>query len=272
MGGQSGCRLDAGAEDGVRTVRAADGAAQEVVVRFVRADAYDGPALAAQACEILGADEREAHARLRPTVARLDYLAAHALARTTLAEFAGCEPSRLRLRPSPWGRPEIVTPRSARRLRFSLSHSDGMALCAVAVHGAVGADVESLRNIGPDPLCLAEAICCRREKDALRALPTSARAEVLLSMWTLKEAITKAMGLGFQFPFTRIAIHWEENRLAAVEFDSEAAGDASEWRLASLRLTPYHVAAVAARCAAADEVAIRFEAAASTSKWFSAPT
>src|SRR5207245_5427694 len=129
------------------------------IVRFVRAEAFEGDLLARCARRILGAAERRALARLRPPAARRDYLAAHALARTMLAELAGCEPSRVRFRCSPRGRPEFDGPPGASPLRFSLSHAEGVALCAVAEGRAVGADVESLRNVGPDPLRVAEAVC-----------------------------------------------------------------------------------------------------------------
>jgi len=232
---------------------------REVVVRFVRAEAFEDAVLAARARRILAADEREALARLRPVAARRDYLAAHVLARRMLAELAGSDPTQLRILSSPRGRPELVAPQGGSPLSFSISHADGVGLCAVATGCAVGADVESLRNVGPDPLGVAETVCSTRERDALRALPASARAERLLSIWTLKEAVAKARGLGFYFPLVHVTILHEGGGAPAVEFDPELADDASRWRLAWLRLTPCHVAAVAVRAARGDEVGIRFE-------------
>ena len=158
----------------------------------MRTEVYEDAVLASRAREVLGADEGAALARLRPEAARRDYLAAHALARTMLAELAGSDPARLRFRCPPRGRPELVAPPAARHLRFSISHADGIALCAVAAGCVVGADVESLRNVGPDPLGVAASVCSRREMDALAMLPASARAERLLSIWTAKEAVAKA--------------------------------------------------------------------------------
>src|SRR5206468_11134888 len=133
----------------------------------------------------------------------------------------------------------------ARHLRFSISHADGIALCAAAAAGCVvGADVESLRNVGPDPLGVAESVCSRREMDALAMLPAPARAERLLSIWTAKEAVAKATGLGFRLPLPLIAVHEESNGPPA-ESRTEAAEEKTPWRLASLRLTPCPVAAVA---------------------------
>jgi 4'-phosphopantetheinyl transferase len=151
-----------------------------------------------------------------------------------------------------------VAPPGARRLRFSISHADGVALCAVAAACDVGADVESLRNIGPDPLGVADTVCSRRERCALRALPACARGERLLSIWTVKEAVAKATGLGFHLPLAHITVHGDGAGPPAVEFDTEAGEDASRWRLASLRLAPWHCAAVAVRGARGDDLTIRF--------------
>ena len=176
-----------------------------------------------------------------------------------LAELAGSDPARLRFRCPPRGRPELVAPPVARHLRFSISHADGIALCAAAAAGCVvGADVESLRSVGPDPLGVAESVCSRREMDALAMLPAPARAERLLSIWTAKEAVAKATGLGFRLPLPLIAVHEESNGPPA-EFGAGAAEEATPWRLASLRLTPCHVAAVAVFAVSSAHVALRFE-------------
>ena len=231
---------------------------REVVVRFVRTEAFEDAVLAARAQAVLGADEREALARLRPVVTRRDYLAAHVLARMMLAERTGAEPTRLCIRASRWGRPELVAPPGACRLSFSISHADGIALCAVAAGSAVGADVESLRNVGPDPLGVAEAVCSAREMHAIRALPPSARAERLLALWTLKEAVAKATGLGFHLPLAHIAVDEAGDGLPGVRLGADAADEGSPWRLASWRLAPWHRVAVAVRGAGGDELAIRF--------------
>ena len=107
------------------------GLPREVRVRFVRSDTYAALSWD-EAQSILDEDEREALARLRPVTAWRDYLAAHALVRTMLAEEMRCDPSRLQFRSTPRGRSEVIAPAGARRLHFSLAHADGLALCAVA--------------------------------------------------------------------------------------------------------------------------------------------
>jgi len=242
----------------------------EVAVRYVRSQAFADVGVATRARAILMADECTVLARLRPPAAQLDYLAAHVLARGMLAEVSGSEPAGIELRCPPGGSPEWAAPADALPRAFSISHADGIALCAVASGCRVGADVESLRNFGPDPLDVAEVVCSTAEKERLGALPATARAEYLLHLWTVKEAVAKAMGLGFRLPFDRItvqptgdgaALHFAEPMAGAsshtAAHELPACDDPSGWRIAVWRVT-HHLAAVAVCLPAEGEVVFRF--------------
>lgn len=213
----------------------------EIVARFVRTEPYESARSASRAAEVLGSDERAALERIRPAAVRRDYLGAQVLARMMLAELAGCDPTQLRFRTSPYGRPELVTSPGTPGFRFSISHADGVALCAIATGRTVGAKIESLRNFGAGALSVAAAGCCRQDWDAVSALPPAARAERLLSVCTCKDAIAQAKGFGVSRPV------------------AQTDGDPLRWVVGSMRVPPYHVAAVAVLCAADDDIPIRFE-------------
>lgn len=225
----------------------------DILVRFVRTAAFEDAAVAAQALELLDSDEREIFVRCRPAAARRDYLAAHALVRTMLAELTGADPHQLHFRAASGGRSQAVAPASACPLHFSLSHADGLALCAVSRGGEVGADVESLRNLGPDPLGVAAQVCAPGEMQALRALPAASQAESLLRLWTVKEAVAKATGQGFELPLNCLAL---DDSLSP---PPPTPGEDGGWQRVSLRLEPCHVISVAVPGAAADSAKVRFE-------------
>ena len=201
---------------------------REVLVRFVRTGIYDDTGTARSAWARLAPDERSALLRIHPPAAFRDSLAAHALARSMLARLAGCPPSQLRFQVGARGRPDPIAPPKARRLRISLSHADGIALCAVAAGVPVGADVESRRNVGPDPVGVAATICSSRERETLVALPPAERVDRFLELWTMKEAIAKAAGHGLTVPLHHLRVD-----------------DGSPWQVAIQWLTPDHLAAVA---------------------------
>src|SRR5580765_7519404 len=116
-------------EEGAMKTSGFDSPWRDVVVRFVRSACYEDPALALRAASTLSAEERQLLAHLDPPGARLDYLAAHALVRSMIAEMTGCRNDRIQIRAGRDGRSEALIPGAARGLGFSLSHADGIALC-----------------------------------------------------------------------------------------------------------------------------------------------
>src|SRR5215467_2745441 len=88
----------------------------EVIVRFVRCEPFRYSNLARHARDLLGSDERSRAARLRSSHERRDYLGAHALMRTTLAEVTGLEPRQIQIGRTRKGKPEILWPPSGSRL------------------------------------------------------------------------------------------------------------------------------------------------------------
>lgn len=168
------------------------------------------------------------------------------LARDTLVGFMLGEGTRFVL-DSAERRSTIRRSRLAARLRFSFSRADGIAACAVSSSDPVGVAVESVRRIGPDPLGVSAAICSEEERAILAATPPLGRPWRLLVMWTLKEAIAKAVGLGLRFPLQRITIG-NAGGPSAQALDSILGTAPNEWRFATWRPGAFHVAAVAVRC------------------------
>ena len=77
---------------------------------------------------------------------------------------------------------------------FNLSHSGDVALCALS-DTDVGCDVEAQRR---PPLSVAKRYFSSSEKDYLASARTDEeRAERFFRVWTLKESVMKATGLGF---------------------------------------------------------------------------
>ena len=113
-------------------------------------------------------------------------------------------------------------------LDFSISHSGGLALIAVARGRRVGADVERVRP-RTDVLAIARGSLSARERQTIESLETdAARREAFFRCWTRKEAYLKALGVGLA---------------GGLDTDPE---DARGWRIRSLPTRPGYMAAVAA--------------------------
>ncbi|QMU67394.1 4'-phosphopantetheinyl transferase superfamily protein [Streptacidiphilus sp. P02-A3a] len=85
--------------------------------------------------------------------------------------------------------------RGHEELQVSTSSSGGLALVAVAT-GPVGIDLEYRWRTPFDPLAVIRAAASPEEEAYLLGLPDSARTAAVHRLWTRKEAVAKAAGVG----------------------------------------------------------------------------
>jgi 4'-phosphopantetheinyl transferase len=157
--------------------------------------------------DLLDEKEKARHARFKfERDARL-FLSSHALVRTALSDFAASasvHPATWRFETNPYGRPRIVQEDGVPSMHFSLSHTHGLAACMVATSADVGVDAEAeSRNL--DMATLAPRIMSPSELSRFQSASTAAQRRQFLSLWTLKEAFTKARGLGLNLPVEKLS-------------------------------------------------------------------
>lgn len=141
---------------------------------------------------LLSPDEHERLARLRDPHRRRNFVVGRALCRRVLSHYAPVRPEDWRFGMGKRGKPVIAAPLVSSPLWFSLSHTDGVSVCAVtgASH-AIGIDIEPV-NSGKGGMEIAEQFFSEEEVVALRRLPPSLRNEVFVRFWVLKESFVKA--------------------------------------------------------------------------------
>lgn len=155
---------------------------------------------------------------------------------TVLARYLGVDPHSLVLDRTPLGKPKL--PGSP--LRFSLAHSGDVALVAVARERDVGVDVERLRP-DADRWAMVRHVLTSRERRELETVAPANRAQTFLSMWTRKEAVLKAAGVGLAIDPALVEL--EGLSLLAGPPELGALG---EWSVVGLSV-PHHVGALARR-------------------------
>lgn len=172
---------------------------------------------AAWAC--LSAAEQAWQRSLHFAADRQLYGAAHVLLRHALAACQGTAPQWLGFVTNAYGRPELCSRRVARRhpLRFSLSHSTGLVAVAVTLGCDVGVDVEPART----DLALNEltpGLLSAVDRRWFSALPAAERSSACIGLWTLKESLLKAYGLGIADELGNIALvpSWQQPRAVLV--------------------------------------------------------
>jgi 4'-phosphopantetheinyl transferase len=153
-----------------------------------------------------------------------------------LARYLGLRPSSVVLRRSRAGKPEL----QGSVFRVSLAHSGEVALVAVTSRREVGVDVEVLRT-DTEGWSLRSHVLTPGERARLEAVPVSGRSEAFLSMWTRKEALLKAIGVGLALDPQLIELEGQKIVAAPPEL-----GQARDWTLVDLPL-PGYAAALALR-------------------------
>jgi 4'-phosphopantetheinyl transferase len=215
-----------------------------VHVYWALPDAWAPEALAS-AWTVLDSDEEARARRFHFERDRLTFLVAHALLRQALAWHAHVEPRAWRFVAQAHGRPEIGEPQESPRLRFSLSHTHGLAACAITFDADIGLDVENVHRRAP--LGIAPEIFAPEELTRLRAEPQAEQGEEFFVYWTLKESYAKARGLGLILPFRQIAFQASTGAPIRVSLGPRCADDPAHWRFRSWRIADRYQAALALR-------------------------
>lgn len=137
-----------------------------------------------------------AHAlRLRFSRDRTRFSTGRGWLRRLLSGYLDIDPTGIALGENTFGKPRLTAP-SQHWLRFNVSHSEGLAVFAVARGCEVGVDVEQVRDNLP-----VEAVARRffswRDQQLLAALPSGDRVVAAFALWARKEAYLKGIGVGF---------------------------------------------------------------------------
>ncbi|OLL31597.1 hypothetical protein BTH42_11730 [Burkholderia sp. SRS-W-2-2016] len=121
--------------------------------------------------------------------------------RELLAERTGVAPAALRFEQDAAGRPRLAASADSAQEAshawpdFNVSHSGQHALIALAARRKVGVDIEVARR-DKKWQGLTPAVFAPRDEAWVAALPEQQRADAFYAVWTAKEALLKALGIG----------------------------------------------------------------------------
>ncbi|MEO8812866.1 MAG: 4'-phosphopantetheinyl transferase superfamily protein [Caulobacteraceae bacterium] len=127
---------------------------------------------------------------------------ARGLLRGVLRRYLDEAPEAIRLVEGPHGKPAIEGPAP---VSFNFSHSGRAAVFAVAGCAPVGVDCEAViftEDLGG----VAEISCSAAEREWLAADGEGEFTERFFRLWTRKEAVIKAVGLGLSLPVSEIGV------------------------------------------------------------------
>ena len=211
------------------------------------------PEAFARASALLDDDERAHAARKKLPDDRRLYQAAHALLRLALSSVAKAAPTAWRFRRDERGRRTIAVPEDGCGLSFSLSHTRGLAACAVCLGREVGVDAEHLKRRELEDRNVARSCFTPAELSMLDALEPGRRPSERVALFTFKEAWAKARGLGLALDLQSFSVALEPPALVFAADDEPA-----HWLLARHQPTPQYTVALAARRRLGEALKVHF--------------
>jgi 4'-phosphopantetheinyl transferase len=173
---------------------------------------------------LLSPAERAAAERFRFPRDRARALVSRAGLRLLLAGYLNLPAASVAFAVEGAGKPRLA---GTGAVSFNLSHSGAYAAAAVSRGRELGIDIEEIR---PDIAWrdIATRFFSPEETAWLDSMP---EPEAFFRMWTAKEAVLKAVGMGLAAPLDRIRVRPGE--------------DAPPWNLRELNLAPGYAAALA---------------------------
>jgi 4'-phosphopantetheinyl transferase len=168
--------------------------------------------------------------RFREGRDRVQFMAARWLLRSILKTYFGLEGADIQAPERE--KPRLVGDHLPAGLDFNLSHTSGLVACAIGLGVRVGVDVERVdRRVNAGAVAAAhfapgEQAICRDDQGFLR-------------LWTLKEAVAKAVGLGLALDLRDFTCTIDPPRLVAA---GPTLGAVAHWQLRSWTEGAHHLA------------------------------
>jgi len=187
---------------------------------------------------LLDEEERKRLNAFRFDEHRQEFGTTRALVRTALSAQCAVRPADWRFVTNAWGKPEVEAPQG---LEFNVSNCPGLVVCLIAWGYAVGVDAESFAR-ADEILELREQVFSPAELAQLEALSPAEKPQHALALWTLKEAYTKACGMGLSIPMRKFSFLFDDAGAIRLELDAELNDTSGRWRFCLLEQAGHRLA------------------------------
>ena len=159
----------------------------------------------ASAHERLNEFERQRALEFVNLGARRRYVLCRAATRAVLCRRLDCRNEQLTFGASRYGKPFAILDGKPAPISFNVSHSGAHGLVAVAPEGRLGVDIEE-RAIRHDLDSLMQYILGPVEQADLALESGPGKNTLFFKLWTIKEALLKALGTGFYLDMSKFEV------------------------------------------------------------------
>lgn len=169
------------------------------------------------ALALLDGAELEALARIKASQRRRELLFGRAALRRLLASYAGARAGEVLIGRDAHSKPCARLEDGRPVPSFNVSHCGDVLAIALCAQGGIGVDVEQAdARLSMDLEGIARSQFAQAEYEVLMGSAPQQRLDAFFRMWTLKEAILKATGVGLYHPLNQIDVAAPARRYAVV--------------------------------------------------------
>jgi 4'-phosphopantetheinyl transferase len=195
--------------------------------------------------QTLSSSELARAARFHFVEHRNRYIVAHGWLRQLLSDYLSIPAAAVEFDYGPQGKPVLAGSPNSSALQFNMTHSEGLALVAVARGTPVGIDVERVRTL-EDAGDLVARFFSTRESSEFKSLPDDQKPLAFFNLWTRKEAWLKATGEGITHLLDRVEVSFMPGAPARLLSLPDRFPPTSNWTICDITPCPGFAAAVVA--------------------------
>jgi len=152
---------------------------------------------------LLSPDELARANRYKVGKAKSTFVLARGILRYLLARYLSIAPEKITFDYTAHKKPFLASIHQS-NLSFSMTHSGEMALFAFGYDREIGVDIEKIGSHDYEEI--AKRFFTETESERLLSLSDDKRAVFFYQLWTRKEAVLKAMGLGLTVPLNQVEV------------------------------------------------------------------
>lgn len=150
-------------------------------------------------CKYLSDSELKQANKYYNKILRERYIVSHTLLRYILSDYIKQSPEKIQFSTNEYGKPFL----EGSSIRFNMSHSHNMVAYIITFNNNIGIDIEFNDN-KLDIKKLFDLVLTPRERIIFDLLKPEQQASTFYNLWTKKEALTKAIGIGLSYPLSNI--------------------------------------------------------------------
>ncbi len=153
----------------------------------------------------LNGEERSRHEKFMFPGPKRRFVLCRAALRRILCDRLNCSNDDLSFAVTAYGKPSALVQGRAATVSFNVSHSGNYGLLAFAPSGWIGVDVEErVANRHLD--LLTKTVFGPNEREEIAAVHGEQKIEMFFNLWTVKEALIKALGVGISLDTSKFEV------------------------------------------------------------------